>query len=251
MRARGTMQRSAKTAGIIVIGNEVLSGKVSDINSTWLIAELRPLGVRVARVVMIPDEIPVIVDHVRSFSTLFDVVFTTGGVGPTHDDKTFEAVAAAFEAPLEGSDELARVIREYFKDTAQSDLYMRMSFVPRGTELVWTEGLLFPVTKIRNVYVMPGDPKVMRKKFTAIKERFREAPFEIRRVFTTIDEGPLAALMGEIERTMGVEVGSYPVYDNCDYKVQITLESKERERVDAALARLLSAIPPEHIHRIE
>jgi molybdenum cofactor synthesis domain-containing protein len=251
MRIPGDEALSAKTAGIIVIGNEVLSGKVSDINSTWLIAELRPLGVRIARVVMVPDEIPVIVEQMRLFSGLFDVVFTTGGVGPTHDDKTFEAAAVAFDAPLEKSAELERVIAEYFKDTQQSDLYMRMSLVPRGTELVFSPGLLFPVTKLKNLYILPGDPKVMKKKFTAIRELFRETPFHIRRVFTSVDEGPIAAIMGEIEKTMGIDVGSYPVYDNPDYKVQITLESKDPALVEAALAKLLASIAPEHVVRID
>lgn len=244
--------QDSENVGIIVIGNEVLSGKVTDINSTFLIAELRALGATISRVVMVPDIIEDIVEQLRTFSKLFDVVFTTGGVGPTHDDKTFEAVAAAFDAPLEKNLELERVIREYFREPGQAELYMRMSFVPRGTELVWSPGLLFPVTKTRNVYVLPGDPVVMRKKFSAMKERFRVRPFTIKKIFTSMDEGPLAAIMGEVERaTPGLAIGSYPVYDRTDYKVQITVESKSKADVDQAVAKFLSFIPPAMIVRVE
>jgi FAD synthetase len=237
--------------GIIVIGNEVLSGKVTDINSTFLIAELRPLGVEIARVVMIPDDVPTIAEHVRAFSGLFDAVLTTGGVGPTHDDKTFDAVAAAFDTPLDKNAELERVIREYFKG-GDAELYLRMAYLPRGTELLWAPGLLFPVTLVRNVYVLPGDPTVLKKKFLAIKERFRQAPFHLRKIFTTLDEGPIASLLATVEAQFpGLLIGSYPVYDDRDYKVQITVESKTAEDVEAAYRALLDGIPEAAVRRTE
>lgn len=237
--------------GIIVIGNEVLSGKVTDINSTFLIAELRAVGATVSKVVMVPDELPEIIAELRAFSERFDAVITTGGVGPTHDDKTFEAVAAAFDAPLEKSPELEKIIVDYFKG-GQAELYVRMSFVPRGTELVWSKGLLFPVTKFKNIYVLPGDPTVMRKKFTAIREHFRHAPFHLRKIYTRMEEGPLAEIMGRLERTTpGLAIGSYPVYDNADYKVQITIESKEKSIVDGAFDALMNFIPASTIWKTE
>ena len=239
-----------KQAGIIVIGNEVLSGKVEDINSTFLLRELRELGVEVARVSVIPDLHDVIGDQVREFSSLFDHVFTTGGVGPTHDDITFTAIADAFDMPIERNAELERVIREFFGDQLE-DSHLDMALVPTGTELVWSDGLPFPATRVGNVWIMPGDPEVMRRKFKGIRERFREAPIYLRRIYTTLGEGRLSRLMEEIENDLdGVQIGSYPVYGHSDFEVQITIESRDESVVSRAEERFRDEIPPESIWKI-
>lgn len=236
-----------KRAGIVVIGNEVLSGRVTDINSTWLMSELRELGVEVGRVVIIPDDVDVIAEHVLAFSEMFDVVFTSGGVGPTHDDVTFDGVARAFGRDMERSEELAAVIRGFFED-GFNESYLRMADLPVGTELVWTEGMKFPNTVVGNVWVFPGDPAVLRRKFHAVKETLRTDPFHVRRLFTTIDEGDLADMMHEVDAAHpDVQLGSYPVYDDPDYKVQIVVESKNAAAVEAALGDLRAGIPPESV----
>ena len=120
-----------KRAGIIVIGNEVLSGKVEDLNSNYLMGELRELGVPVGHVSIIPDDLDLIAAEVRGLSERFDYVFTTGGVGPTHDDMTFEGVGRAFGLGLEESAELIRVIRDFFGEGV-SPAYFRMAMIPTG-----------------------------------------------------------------------------------------------------------------------
>ena len=173
--------------GIIVIGNEVLSGSVEDINSTDWRRGLGSLGAEVERVSIVPDDHGVIRDEVRRFAETFDEVFTTGGVGPTHDDITFEAVAAAFDRPMVHSPEMERVIRDFFKDQV-NEAWLSMATMPADTELVWSEGLPFPVTKVGNVWVLPGEPTVMRAKFAGIRERFRQEPIHQAQIWIRSEE---------------------------------------------------------------
>lgn len=240
-----------KRVGIIVIGNEVLSGKVSDINSTWLMAELRSIGRDVGRVAIIPDELDVIAEQVLLFSSCFDPVFTSGGVGPTHDDKTFAGVARAFDVPLERDARLEAIIRQFYGDKLEP-AHLRMALVPRGTELIFSTGLLFPVTRMRNVHILPGDPAVLRKKFSAIREGFRDRPVIMRRIFTRLDEGKIADLMADVEaRYPGLLIGSYPVYGNPDFAVQITVESRQADDVARAFVELATAIGPSEIWKTD
>ena len=237
--------------GIVVIGNEVLSGKVDDINSTWLMKGLRELGGRIERVVIIPDDVEIIAEQVALFARLFDVVFTSGGVGPTHDDMTFLGVARAFDRPLRRNAEMVEVIEKFFAGRDPT-AYMKMADLPEGVELVWTPGMPFPTTKVQNVWILPGDPAALRRKFEGIRERFRESPFRLRRIYTTLEEGDLKDLMAAVEAEhVGLQVGSYPVYDDRPYRVQITLESKDAGLVEAALQRLLAAIPAAAIWQLD
>jgi len=245
------MNPGATRYGIVVIGNEVLSGKVDDINSTFLMKELHALGGRVERVAIIADDADEIAETVKSFSRRFDVVLTSGGVGPTHDDLTFPSVARAFDRPMVFNSEMAAAIQGFFGEE-RAKVYLAMANLPEGIELIFTDGLLFPVTKLENVYVFPGDPAVLRKKFRAIRDRFAEAPFHLARVFTTLEEGDLAPLLRSLQDDIPhLEVGSYPVYDNPDYKVQITLESKDAQAVEEGRRRLLAALPPASIVSVE
>ncbi|HGY92675.1 MAG TPA: competence/damage-inducible protein A [Planctomycetes bacterium] len=245
------MNPGATRYGIVVIGNEVLSGKVEDINSTFLMKELHALGGRVERVAIIPDVANDIAETVKAFSRRFDVVLTSGGVGPTHDDLTFPSVARAFDRPMVFNPRMAEAIKDFFGEE-RAQVYLAMATLPEGIELIFTDGLLFPVTKLENVFIFPGDPTVLRKKFRAIRDRFAEAPFHLARVFTTLEEGDLAPLLRSLQEEIPhLEVGSYPVYDNPDYKVQVTLESKDAHAVAEGRRRLLAAIPPETVVSVE
>src|SRR5512132_2578223 len=108
-----------KTAGIILIGNEILSGKIQDANAAYLCRELRALGVDVRRISVIPDEVQLIAEEVATFSRDFDVVFTSGGVGPTHDDVTIEGVARAMTVPVVRHPRLVSLLENYFKGRGQ------------------------------------------------------------------------------------------------------------------------------------
>ncbi len=239
------------TAGVLVIGNEILSGKVVDANSPYLCRELRALGVDVRRVLTIPDEIELIAREVRAMSEAFDWVFTSGGIGPTHDDLTMEGVSHAFGVPLEVNESMAaRMERALGVPLNPSQL--KMSMLPRGASLVDSGDLWFPVVIVRNVHVFPGIPELLRRKFESIRERFRGIPFVLRRVFVTRRESEIAAvlneLLGEYPELM---LGSYPRVGEGTFHVLLTLESRDPDYVKRALGELLRRLPPEAIHKVE
>jgi FAD synthetase len=240
-----------KTAGIILIGNEILSGKTRDENAAYLCRELRALGVDVRRIAVIPDEVGLIADEVATFTKAFDLVFTSGGVGPTHDDVTMEGVARAMAVPVVRHPELVALLERYYRGTV-TEAALRMAETPEGAELVTGGTLRFPTILMRNVYVLPGVPEIFRQKFDALKERFRDAPFHLCCVYVSMGEGTLAdhlnaLLAGHPELLLG----SYPEFSNPEYKVKVTLESKDRGYLDDAVTDLLGRLPQDAVVRID
>lgn len=240
-----------RTAAIILIGNELLSGKVQDTNAVWSIGRLRALGVDLRRVVVVPDVEVEIVDEVRRCSRAVDVVFTSGGVGPTHDDITLQAIAAAFGVPLVLDERLAALMRGHFGDRL-TDEHLRMARLPEGTELIEGGEIRWPVMKVRNVYVLPGVPQIYRAKFDAIAEHLRDGAFYLRSVYLDADEGTIASRIAALEGDHGVAVGSYPRIDRgADHRVRVTVEARAAAPVDAAVEALLAAVPAEWVVRVD
>jgi molybdenum cofactor synthesis domain-containing protein len=241
-------KKMAKTAGIIVIGNEILSGKTRDENSPYLVRELRDLGVDVRKISVIADELRFISDEVRTFSNSYDYVFTTGGVGPTHDDLTMDGVADAFGRRMHRNSDLEVAIRRFYAREL-IDGNLRMADIPEGARLVGGKGLWFPVIAVENVFIFPGVPEILRKKFERIKETFREAPFYLREIYLRADEGQIAATLHLVLADFpDLLLGSYPYFDNPTYSIKLTLESKDRAYLDRAHAALLSQLAKIDLH---
>ena len=239
-----------KTAGIILIGNEILSGKIQDANAVYLCRELRALGVDVRRISVIPDEVQLIAEEVAGFSREFDVVFTSGGVGPTHDDVTIEGVARAMTVAVVRHPSLVALLERYYRGKV-TEAALRMAEIPEGAELVGGETVRFPTVLIRNVYVLPGVPEIFRAKFEALRERFRDAPIHLRNVFVTIGEGTLADYLNRLLTDFPLlQLGSYPELSNPEYKVKVTLESRDRGYVEQALADFLARLPADVVVKI-
>ncbi|HSB08595.1 MAG TPA: molybdopterin-binding protein [Blastocatellia bacterium] len=228
-----------KTAAIVVIGNEILTGKSVDKNASFLIGEMYSLGVALRRIVVIPDDVDAIASAVRECSEGFDFVFTSGGVGPTHDDVTIEGVARAFGREVVRHQELESMLRGYFGDGIDP-ARLRMADAPDGSELIREHGMRWPVLAVNNVYVLPGVPELFRKKFESIRERFRAEPFHTQIVYTLEDEFDIAPRLDEVAaNNPGVEIGSYPTFTREDYRVKITIESKDPHAVEQARDQLL------------
>jgi molybdenum cofactor synthesis domain-containing protein len=240
-----------RTAGIVIIGNEILSGKVTDTNSPFLARELRKLGVTVLRMTTIPDDVDVIAATVKSFSETFEIVFTSGGGGPTHDDVTMEGVARGFGRTVIRHPELDKRLREYLGKNA-NEARMRMADVPDGAELIVDARLGFPTIKCENVYILPGIPEILEQKFAALAERFTASPYHLRVVFTRDGEGAIAEhLNATLAAFPELLLGSYPKLGDPEYAVKLTLESKDQRYVEAALAHLLALLPGEAVVRVE
>jgi molybdenum cofactor synthesis domain-containing protein len=229
------------TAAVIVIGNEILSGKVDDQNARYLIGELRALGVSLRRIEVIPDVVDDIARTVRAISGTVDHVFTSGGVGPTHDDVTLQAVAAAFDMPIARNGELEALMRARW-GSALRPRDLRMADIPAGARLVHGPGTpasTWPVVVVRNVWVLPGVPGIFRRKFEAVRELFRAPPIHGRALYTRADEAEIAGALDETVATFpAVDVGSYPQTEGGPHRVKVTFDGRDRAAVDGALAFL-------------
>jgi molybdenum cofactor synthesis domain-containing protein len=240
-----------RTAGILVIGNEILSGKVVDTNSPFLARELRALGVTVRRMLTIPDEVELIAEAVAEFHKSYDVVFTSGGVGPTHDDVTIEGVARGLGREVIRHPAIEERIRAYFSDKT-NEARLKMAEVPEGTELIVDGRLGFPTLKCENVYILPGIPEILEQKFQALRERFTASPYFLRVVYTSEGEGTIAEhLNATLAAFPDLLLGSYPKIGDPEYAVKLTLESKDRDYVERALAHLLKVLPADAVVRTE
>jgi molybdenum cofactor synthesis domain-containing protein len=232
------------TAGIILIGDEILSGKVVDENAQYLIRELRALGTALRRITVIPDTLDEIAATVKDFASRFTHVFTSGGVGPTHDDLTMEGVARAFGRGVVRHPELERLMRGFYGERLV-ERNLRMCDVPEGAWLVGGDHPSWPVIACENVYILPGVPEIFRRKFDSIRERFRVAPFHLRQIYTSAEEGTIAQhLDAVVAAHPTVAIGSYPKLDDADYRVKVTLESKDAAAVEEATAALVAALGP-------
>ena len=239
------------TAGILVIGNEILSGKVVDTNSPYLCRELRALGVDVERIVTIPDAIDVIAEHVRVMSETYDFVLTSGGIGPTHDDLTVEGVAAAFGRPLEQSESILERLRRAVGGEPNAS-QKKMAQVPAGSNLLDAGDLWFPLVVVGNVYIFPGIPELLRKKFESIRERFRGVPVLLKRVYVRSMESEIAEDLHALLRQFpDLLLGSYPRIQEEAFRVLLTLESRDAGYVQQALDALLERLPSAAVFKVE
>ncbi len=238
-----------RTAAALVIGNEILSGKIQEGNALYLARELRALGVELRRIVVVPDEIDTIVEALDALRTTHDVVFTSGGVGPTHDDLTIEAVAKTFGRRVVREPSIAELIAQHYGDRC-TDGHLRMADVPEGAELVTTDRIRWPTVAVENVYVLPGIPEIFRLKFEVVKERFRSEPFQLREIWTTLDEGDLKPLLDSVVAAHpAVQIGSYPRIADPEYRVKLTFDGKDARAVGRAADAMAEKIPASAIVR--
>lgn len=248
----------APSAAMLLIGNELLSGKIQEANLVVLARDLRALGVHLRRVVMVLDDIETIADEVRKLSSANDWLFTSGGVGPTHDDVTLTAVAHAFGVKIERRDELASLLRGFYGERC-TEGHLHMADVPEGTEFVSEmdtnpdlveiggRKLPWPAILVRNVFVLPGIPQVFQMKMSAVRARLKKLgarAFVSHSVFTDMDEGHLKPLLDDVvAKYPDVDVGSYPAWIGAPYRTKLTFDGRDRDRIQAAADAFCSTLP--------
>jgi len=239
-----------RSCGMVVVGNEILSGKVHDTNSYFAARELRKIGVALKRIAVVPDELQAIADEVVRSAGEFEFVITSGGVGPTHDDVTIEAVARGFGRRVVVHPELERLIRLYFSERLATG--MKMAEVPEGAVLNTAGDLRFPTVQLENVYILPGIPQIFEAKLTALLGRFATDPYYIRTVYTSAGEGTIAEYLKVCLRTYPeLLLGSYPRIGYSEYRVKLTLESKDPDYLQRAFDHLMQLLPDEVVVKIE
>ncbi len=222
-----------------------------DTNSPFLAGQLREMGVDLERILVIPDVVDTIAEETRRMSDAYDHVFTSGGIGPTHDDVTMEAVAQAFGRPLVLDDQICARIERTQKEPL-NDAMKKMAFMPEGASVIDVSDLWFPVIVLENVHILPGIPQLFEKKFHSIRDRFAGVPIHLTRIFVTRHESEIAedlhALLREFSELM---LGSYPRIGEPDYRVMLTLESRDPDYLKRAAESLCARLPREVILRVE
>ncbi len=231
----------------LVIGNEILSGKVRESNVELLARELFAIGAELCRVVVCQDDIDTIAADLEELRTRHDYVITSGGVGPTHDDVTIKAVARTFGRAVVRSQELERQIREFVGERVR-DTHLRMADVPEGALLLSTPDVPWPTILMGNVFVLPGLPDIFQLKMPLLREHIKsDGPFRTRAVYTTCRETDLAEELDLVDAAHpAVRIGSYPVV-GASYRVRLTFDGKDSSAIDRAVEDLLARLPCESI----
>jgi len=237
------------TAGILVIGDEILSGRTQDTNSGYIANYLTEIGIDLREVRVIPDDMHVIIDTVRELSEKFTYVFTTGGIGPTHDDITADAMAAAFDVGIDHNAEAIAMMKAHYPPGVELNAArMRMARIPFGASLIANKASAPPGFKIGNVHVMAGVPSVMRSMLdevgptlvTGRKVHSRSLPFNR-------GEGVIAAELGVIQaKYSDVSICSYPSKREGKYVTSIVLRSRDEARLAQAEAEVFALIKALH-----
>jgi molybdenum cofactor synthesis domain-containing protein len=230
----------SRTAAALIIGNEILSGKIADTNTTLLARALFELGIELRRVLVCPDEISTISKDLSDLRASHDLVFTSGGVGPTHDDVTIDGVAASFGRPVVRSVAVEKMIRQYHGDRT-TKAHLRMANMPQGAEMIRSSDAPWPTVVIENVFVLPGVPEIFELKLADLHKRLDEGyEFHSQAVYTLCDEGEIASLLERIaERFPGVMVGSYVKWQAEGYRTKLTFDGTDPDAIAKAADMLV------------
>jgi len=202
------------------------------------------LGVRLQEILVVPDDRPRIAAAVAHLSKSFDWVFTSGGVGPTHDDVTIEAVADAFGVGTETHGPTADLIRRHYGERC-TDGHLRMALVPVGAALEVIDSVRWPTVRMGNTFVLPGIPEVFRMKLAVVEAVVgRHRPFVSHAVYTNMDEGHLKPLLDAVvEAFPAIDVGSYPTWTDPRFRTKLTFDGLDEEAVAEAKGRFLASLP--------
>ncbi|MBF0249993.1 MAG: competence/damage-inducible protein A [Alphaproteobacteria bacterium] len=226
------------TACVLVIGNEVLSGRTRDANIHHLAGELTALGIRVAECRVVPDledEIVAAVNHCRA---KYAYVFTTGGIGSTHDDITAQSIAKAFGLPFGVHPEAERILLDHYGDRA-NPARMRMALMPQGASLIDNPVSRAPGFRVENVFVMAGVPVIARAMFDGVKAELKGGKKLLARTVSVVEmsEGMLADDLARVQgEHPGVEIGSYPFIKSGGFGVNIVVRGEDESLIKAACA---------------
>ncbi len=232
------------TAAVLVIGDEILSGRTQDTNIAMIAAHLGTLGIQVREARVVPDDQDVIVAAVQTLSHTYTYVFTTGGIGPTHDDITADAIAAAFGVPIDVREDALAILQAHYQPGELTDARLRMARIPDGAVLIENPVSRAPGFQLGNVFVMAGVPMIARAMVEGLGPRLvGGAPMVSRTIAAYLAEGHIAAALEEIQdRFPDVRIGSYPFYRDKRFGVSLVLRSTDEERLAGAVDAVAGAV---------
>ena len=234
------------TAGIIIIGDEILSGRTKDTNINWIATELNNIGVRLIEARIISDDSETIIETVKTFTKKFTYVFSCGGIGPTHDDITTESVARAFNQKLVKDPEAMRRLKIHYEGTniEFNEARQKMAIIPTNSILINNPVSSAPGYKIENLFVFAGVPKIMQGMFsTILYDLVGGIKLKSKTVSSNVGEGLIAKDLEQIEKKFKtVKIGSYPYFKPGNFGTSIVLRSEYESLLNQASEAVLSAI---------
>jgi len=234
------MAASIPTAAVLLIGDEILSGRTKDTNLGYIADYLTALGIDLKEARAVPDIEAEIATAVNALRARYTYVFTTGGIGPTHDDITADSVAKAFGVPIGHDPKAVEILHAYFREIGRepNEARMRMARTPKGAILIENPVSVAPGFQMENVFVMAGVPKIMQVMMEVIAPRLSGGiPIQSRNVEFLGGEGDVAIPLAEIQnRYPAVAIGSYPFQSPGGFATNLVLRSRDLAALDAALA---------------
>ena len=236
------------TAGILLIGDELLSGRTQDTNLSTIAKWLGPLGVQVGEARIIADDRDIIIEAVRTFSERFDYVFTTGGIGPTHDDITADCIAAAFGLGISEREDAMAELRTRYNEADLNEARRKMARIPDGASLIKNPVSQAPGFQTKNVFTLAGVPQIMKSMLADIEPRIEGGAKVYSRTVEApkIGEGDAAKPLGELEtKYAGVNIGSYPFFNDGFHGVNFVARGRDEavlDEVEAKLRELVKAL---------
>ncbi len=206
---------SSYTAAIIVIGDEILSGRTKDSNSHFIAKNLLEQGIKLEEIIVIKDDKKTIIDRISNYSKKYTYIFTTGGIGPTHDDITSESISEAFNLSYEINEDAFKILDAYYPNGEFNESRQRMAKMPVGSELILNPITAAPGFKIKNVYVLPGVPEIMEKMFLELIKKIKKGkPKIVTTINTNLYESKIAIFLKDIqEKYKESSIGSYPYFN--------------------------------------
>ena len=248
------MKKNTKVnAAILIIGNEILSGRTQDTNTSTLANWLNSIGVKVIEVRVVPDEEKIIVDAINLLRKTYNYVFTTGGIGPTHDDITAQSVSKAFNRKYQIHKEAFKILEAYYKPGEFNEGRQKMVWMPENAELILNPTSGAPGFNVDNVFCLPGVPSILKSMLGGIKNKIVGGePILSHTISLRTVESEIANSLTKVqERNKDVEIGSYPFFQAGKLGVSIVIRSEDQSKIDICNSQILEFVNKKKIEIVE
>jgi molybdenum cofactor synthesis domain-containing protein len=240
-------------AAILIIGNEILSGRTQDTNTSTLAIWLNSIGVKVGEVRVIPDIEKTIIDTINLLRKNYDYVFTTGGIGPTHDDITAESISKAFSLKYEIHQEAFKILEAYYKKGEFNEGRQKMVWMPQNANLILNPTSGAPGFNVENVFCLPGVPSILKSMLGGLKNRIVGGePILSKTISLRTVESEIAKSLTEVqENNQDVEIGSYPFFQAGKLGVSIVIRSEDQSKIDSCNSQILKFVNEKSIEIVD
>ena len=240
-------------AGIIIIGNEILSGRTKDLNTSTISKCLNSIGVKVKEARVIPDDEKIIIETINELRKKFDYIFTSGGIGPTHDDITSESVSKSFGLKYEIQKEAFKILEKYYSPGEFNEGRQRMSWMPSNAKLIFNPASGAPGFYVENVFCLPGVPSILESMLPGLTNNLVGGEPILSHTISlrTLESEIAKSLKNVQEKNKNVEIGSYPFFRQGKVGVSLVIRSKDKSQIDTCSEQILNFVKEKSIEIVE